>query len=102
MGTTTLTTNTLSISSTRRQLSSQIYNDQRPSPATYRISVQWIFHNRTYFCPQLCSVSLYSLIYVTFNDLSLLASTFLIDSCDLIALYPYSNYLQTRRLIYRG
>jgi hypothetical protein len=99
MRTTTLSTSTLSLTSTRRRLSSQIYDDQRSIPATYRISLQWILHNRTYLCPQLCSISLYSLIYVKFNDLS---STFLIDSCDLIALYPYSNYLQTRRLIYRG
>ncbi len=67
-----------------------------------RISLRWILHNRTYFCPQICSISLYSLIYVSFDDVSLLSSPFLIDSCDLIALYPYSDYLQTRRLIYRG
>jgi hypothetical protein len=98
------TTSTLSSSSTRRRLfsSSQIYNDQQPISAAYRIALQWILHNRTYFCPELCTISLYSLIDVTFKDLSLLSSTFSIDSCDLIALYPYENYFRTRRLINRG
>ncbi len=67
----------------------------------FRISLQWNLNNRTYLCPEYCSVSLYSLIRVTFNDMSLLTSKYSIDSCDLIALYPYSTYLQTRRLIYR-
>jgi hypothetical protein len=103
MQTTILTTSTLSLTSTsRRRLSSQIYNDQQFIPTTYGISLQWILHNRTYFCPQLCTMSLYSFVYVTLNDLSLFSSTFFIDSCDLIALHPYSNYLQTRRLISQG
>jgi hypothetical protein len=103
MPTTTLITSTLSITSTsRHRLSSEIYNDQQLIPITYRISLQWMLHNRTYSCPQICTMSLYSFVYVTLNDLSLISSMFFIDSCDLIALHPYSNYFQTRRLISQG
>jgi hypothetical protein len=103
MPTTTLITSAVSLTSTtHRRSSSQIYNDQQMMPTTYRITLQWMIHNRTYSCPQICTVSLYSFVYVTLNDLSLLSSMFFIDSCDLIALHPYSNYVQTRRLISQG
>jgi hypothetical protein len=67
-----------------------------------RINVEWTLHNHSYFCPKSCFISLYSFINITFDDLSLISSKFLIDSCDLIALPPYTNYLQPRRLIYQG
>jgi hypothetical protein len=67
-----------------------------------RITLEWISHNRSYFCPKSCFISLYSFINITLGDLSLLNSKFLIDSCDLIALPPYTNYVQSRRLISQG
>ena len=99
---TTFSTNTFSPNPTRRTSTSYTYNDQKHDSPFYRISLQWTLHTRTYTCPPLCSISLYSLIYIRFDDLPISSSGFFIDSCDLIALYPYSNYFQTRRLISQG
>ncbi|CAF1053498.1 unnamed protein product [Adineta steineri] len=95
------TRSTPSLSATHHHLTSPIYNDEQLTSTTYRISLRWISNNRTYTCPQICSVSLLSLIYVSFDDISLLSSTFSIHSCDLIALHPYTNYFKTHRLIYQ-
>lgn len=95
--------NTHVTSTNRHQPSSgYIHNDPTNDKPLYRINLQWILFNRTYVCPNLCSISLFSLIYVKFDELTLPSSTFFIDSCDLIGLYPYSNYFRTRRLISRG
>jgi hypothetical protein len=67
-----------------------------------RITLEWTLHNHSYVCPDSCFISLYSFINVTLVDLSLISSRFLIDSCDLKALYPYTNYVQSRRLIHQG
>ncbi|CAF1444950.1 unnamed protein product, partial [Adineta ricciae] len=74
-------------------------DDKKSISKDYKILLRWILHNQTYICPPICSISLYSLIYVSFDDVASLSSSFFIDSCDFIALYPYSEYLQTRRLI---
>ncbi|CAF1432167.1 unnamed protein product [Rotaria magnacalcarata] len=100
--TTILTKSTLSLSSIPHRVTSTAYNDEELPLATQSISLRWITHNRTYSCPKICSISLYSLIHVTFDDSIYLSSRFLIESCDLIALYPYSNYVQKRQLIYQG
>lgn len=89
-------------SSTHRRLSSQIYDDQQIISTAYQILLQWTLHNRTYSCPQICTISLYSFIHVKFNDFSSISPTIFIDSCDFLALHPYSNYFQTRRLIHQG
>lgn len=68
----------------------------------YRIKLQWTLHNRSYFCPTSCYISLYSLINITLGDLEYFSSKFSIDSCDLNALPPYTNYLQSTRLISQG
>ncbi|CAF0984431.1 unnamed protein product [Rotaria sordida] len=89
-------------SSTRRRLSTTSYHNEQSVLPIQRIHLQWILYNRTYSCPQICSISLYSLIHVKLDDLALMSSSFSIDSCDLIALYPYSDYVQKHQLIYRG
>ncbi|UJR32970.1 hypothetical protein I4U23_020433 [Adineta vaga] len=110
---TVLTKSTPIPSTTHQRLLSPIYDDdgddgddddddEESISTSYRISLRWILHNQTYTCPPTCSISLYSLIYVSFDDTAILSSTCLIDSCDFIALYPYTEYLQTRRLISRG
>jgi hypothetical protein len=67
-----------------------------------RITLEWTLHNRSYVCPDSCFISLYSFINLTLDDLSLISSKFLIDSCDLKALYPYTSYVKSRRLISQG
>ncbi|CAF1315485.1 unnamed protein product [Rotaria sordida] len=76
--------------------------DDQQINSTYRIALTWTLHNRSHFCPESCFISLYSFINITLDDLSLISSKFLIDSCDLKALYPYTNYVRSRRLIYQG
>jgi hypothetical protein len=66
------------------------------------IKLEWTLHNQSYYCPNDCYISLYSFVNITLEDLSLISSKFLIDSCDLIALPPYTNYVQSRRLISQG
>ncbi|CAF1015596.1 unnamed protein product [Rotaria sp. Silwood1] len=94
--------NTPSPSSTHRRLPSTLYHDEQPVLPTHRIYLKWVLHNRTYSCPPICSISLYSLIHVALDDSTLISSSFFIDSCDLIALYPYSDYVDKHQLIYRG
>ncbi|CAF1567296.1 unnamed protein product [Rotaria magnacalcarata] len=79
-----------------------IYNDEQEMMSSNRITFAWKSHNHSYLCPQSCYISLYSFINITLDDLSLISSKFLIDSCDFIALHPYANYVQSRRLIYQG
>lgn len=68
----------------------------------FRMNLQWTLHNQSYSCPNLCFISLYSFVNVTLGDLALISSKFFIDSCDLVALPPYTYYLQSRRLISQG
>ncbi|CAF1353456.1 unnamed protein product [Rotaria sp. Silwood1] len=80
----------------------EISNNEQQIMSAYRITLTWTFHNRSYLCPEACFISLYSFINITLDDLSFISSKSFIDSCDLKALSPYTNYVQSRRLIYQG
>lgn len=69
---------------------------------SFRISLRWFFNDRTYICPEICSLSLLSSIHVIIEARGVSISPSLIESCDFRARHPFTNYFQTRRLISRG
>ncbi|CAF0737939.1 unnamed protein product [Adineta ricciae] len=77
-------------------------DDDQKSTSPYKISLKWTLHNHSYDCPETCYVSLYSFLNITLVDLSLITSKYTIDSCDLRAISPYTQYLQPKRLISQG
>ncbi|CAF1300057.1 unnamed protein product [Adineta steineri] len=80
----------------------QMYHDDQKNTSPYRINIKWTLSTHSYYCPESCLVSLYSLINVTLVDLSLLTTRYSIDSCDLKAISPYTNYVQSKQLISQG
>ncbi|CAF1321842.1 unnamed protein product [Adineta steineri] len=80
----------------------QMYHDDQKNTSPYRINIKWTLSTHSYYCPESCLVSLYSLINVTLVDLSLLTTRYSIDSCDLRAISPYTNYVQSKQLISQG